>query len=206
MGIDWRFGGSRPWDGAPAFNPRHLLSRRHQRRSLEIGPAKPSLRWPLQRTGSVSEGQAFFPSKFRRVAIITSSSVCLWQTSSKGSLIPLGTTCDDRVRMRKPLFSTQSDWRAALEACVQWLVTSLKMWKSLPENRGQITFLILTLPEITPTPLYLHMAPSAISCLTTCRSSQDLLRGSTVFRFGLCCNFSAPLQKWLPSEATLGQL
>lgn len=82
----------------------------------------------------MSEGQAFFPSKFRRVAIITSSSVCLWQTSSKGSLIPLGTTCDDRVRMRKPLFSTKCGWRAALEACVQWLVTILKDVKIFPRK------------------------------------------------------------------------
>lgn len=91
------------------------LPLRHQSWSLEIRPAKPSLRWPLQRTGSVSEGQAFFPSKFRRVAIITSSSVSLWQASSKGSLIPLGTTCDERVRMRKPLFSRNAtaalNWR-----------------------------------------------------------------------------------------------
>ena len=170
MGIDWRFGGSRPWDGTQALNPRHLLSRRHQRRSLEIGPAKPSLRWPLQRTGSVSEGQAFFPSKFRRVAIITSSSVCLWQTSSKGSLIPLGTTCDDRVRMRKPLFSRNATGGAALGTCVQCIVTSLKMWKSFPENWGQITFLISTSPEIIPTQLHLHMSPLAISCLTMCRN------------------------------------
>lgn len=89
----------------PCFKPCHLLSLRHQKQSLEIRPAKPSLRWPLQRTGSVSEGQAFFPRKFRRDAIITSSSLCMWQTSSKGSQIPLGTTCDDRVKMRKTLLS-----------------------------------------------------------------------------------------------------
>lgn len=58
------------------------------------------------------------------------------------------------------------------------------MWKSFPENPGRITFLILTLTEITPTPLYLHMAPSAISCLTMCRSSQDLVRGSMVLASG----------------------
>lgn len=47
-------------------------------------------------------------SQQRPVAIITSSSVSLWRSSSKGSLIPLGKTCDDRVRMRKPLFSRNS--------------------------------------------------------------------------------------------------
>lgn len=54
----------------------------------------------------MSEGQAVFPSKVRQVAIITTLSMCLWQTSSKGGPVPLGTTCDDRVRvMWKPVFT-----------------------------------------------------------------------------------------------------
>lgn len=155
MEIDWRFGGSHPWDRTLALNPRHLLSRRHQRRSLEIGPAKPSLRWPLQRTGSVSEGQAFFPSKFRRVAIITSSSVCLWQTSSKGSLIPLGTTCDDRVRMRKPVFSRNATGRlhcgdtcpvySHIHKDVKILCRKLGsgyfFWSCLPQKSSQLSYM-----------------------------------------------------------------
>lgn len=64
MAIDWRFGGGvHVYEmELMALNPHHLLSHRHQRQSLEIGPAKPSLRWPLQRTGSVSEGQPSFPA------------------------------------------------------------------------------------------------------------------------------------------------
>lgn len=88
-----------------ALNLHHLHSHRHQRQSLEMGPTNPH--WPLQRTGSMSEGQARFPSKSGWVAIITISSVCLWQSSSKGSLTFLDTKCDVEVRMWKPLHSTQ---------------------------------------------------------------------------------------------------
>lgn len=128
MRIDWRFGGSCPWDCTLALNPCHLPSHRHQSQSLKIRPAKPSLRWPLQRTGSVSEGQAFFPSIFRRVAVITSSSVCLWQTCSKGSLIPLGTTCDDRVRTQKPLFSRNAT------AGLRWRPTVCQVYSYIPKD------------------------------------------------------------------------
>lgn len=147
--------GAIPWDCTLALNPRHLLSLRHQSCSLEIRPAKPSLRWPLQRTGSVSEGQAFFPSKIRRVAIITSSSVSLWRSSSKGSLIPLGKTCDDRVRMRKPLFSKNAT------AGQKWRVwckdSSIRTWQTLLENWGQMMVLIWIRTEIVPAELDLHI-------------------------------------------------
>ena len=59
----------------------------------------------------------FFPSVVSRAAIITSSSACLWHGGSKGSPIPASATCDERLRMRKPLFSADARGGLSRDGC-----------------------------------------------------------------------------------------